>query len=89
MVSKCANPACSATFRYLHDGTLFHVAIESAAPEKMPSYETPTLERFWLCGECSRKMTVVSDSGGILVVPIEQRSKPERRAMPARRWDST
>jgi hypothetical protein len=30
MVSKCANPACSATFRYFDDGRLFRVAIESA-----------------------------------------------------------
>ena len=89
MVSKCANPACSATFRYLHDGRLFHVAIESAASERAASYETATLERFWLCGECSRKMTVVSDPAGILVVPLQQRSKPQERATPARSWDST
>lgn len=88
MVSKCANPACSATFRYLHEGTLFHVAIESAASEKAGKYETPTLERFWLCTECSRKMTVVSGPTGILVVPLQQRSNSEKRETPARRWDS-
>ncbi len=88
MVSKCANPACSATFRYLHDGTLFHVAVGSASPEKAANWETAPVERYWLCGKCSRKMTIVSDQTGILVVPIEQRSKPEKRALPARRWDS-
>ena len=39
MVSKCANPACSATFRYLHDGTLFHLAVESASPEQAANYD--------------------------------------------------
>jgi len=89
MVSKCANSACSATFRYLHQGTLFHVEIASAGPEKAGNYETATLERFWLCAECSRKMTVVSDPTGILVVPLQQRSTPEKRAIRARRWDSS
>ncbi len=88
MVSKCANTACSATFRYLHEGRLFHLTIESATPDKSVSYETATLERFWLCGECSRKLTVVSDSTGILVVPLQKRSTAEKRAIPARRWDS-
>ncbi len=88
MLSKCANPACSATFRYLHDGTLFHLTIESTALDSQESYDRRTLERFWLCGECSRKMTVISDSSGIVVVPLQQRSVPEKRAIPARRWDS-
>jgi len=88
MLSKCANPTCSATFRYLHDGTLFHVVIEPAAPERPASYETATIERFWLCGECSRKMTVISGPAGIIVVPLQQPSKPERRAIPGRRWNS-
>jgi hypothetical protein len=33
MLSKCANPACSANFRYLHEGRLFHVEIGLAAPD--------------------------------------------------------
>jgi len=73
MVSKCANSACSATFRYMHEGTLFHLPIESAASEKAASYDPRTLESFWLCGECSRKMTIISDTSGIVVVPLQQR----------------
>lgn len=83
MVSTCANPACSVTFRYLHEGRLFHVAVGSAAPEKVA-----TLELFWLCVECSRKMTVVSDPAGILVVPLQQRSETQQSGIAARRWDS-
>jgi len=47
MLSKCANPACLATFRYLHDGILFHVTVEPAAAVKAGGYAAPTHERFW------------------------------------------
>ena len=83
MVSKCANPACSTTFRYLHEGRLFHAAVGSGTSENVPA-----LERFWLCAECSRKMTVVSCTGGVMVVPLPHRSTLEKRAIPARPWDS-
>jgi hypothetical protein len=29
MLAKCANPACSATFHYLHEGKLFPVELRS------------------------------------------------------------
>lgn len=83
MVSKCANPRCMATFRYMHEGRLFHAVVGSVAPENEPAFE-----RFWLCEECSRKMTVISRPDGVLVVPLQQRSTLEERAIPARPWDS-
>jgi hypothetical protein len=79
MLSKCANPSCSATFRFLHEGTLFHVEIASTLQEG-----TVALERFWLCTECSRKLTVVSDSAGAVVTPRQPRSK--KSEIPARPW---
>lgn len=82
MVAK-ANPDARATFRYLHEGRLFHAAIGSTASE-----HERVLERFWLCQECSKKMTVVSCPGGMMVVPLQQRSTLEKRAIPARPWDS-
>jgi hypothetical protein len=30
MLSKCANPKCSAAFRYLHDGKLFRMEVPAA-----------------------------------------------------------
>ncbi|MFZ0199575.1 MAG: hypothetical protein WB523_07745 [Candidatus Sulfotelmatobacter sp.] len=72
MVSKCANPSCSATFRYLREGTIFHVASEK---NSLP--QTPTHERFWLCGECSPKMTVISDDSGIHVVLLQDLSEKQ------------
>jgi hypothetical protein len=86
MVSKCANPVCSATFRYMHEGRLFQVGVGSAAPEPE---KVATLERFWLCGECSTKMTVVSSPDGVLVVPLQQLTESEDSGTRARVWDST
>jgi len=70
MVSKCANSSCSGTFRYLHEGRLFHLAVGPATADKIGNQGTSRLERFWLCGECSKTMTVVSHLAGILVVPL-------------------
>lgn len=81
MVSKCANPSCSAIFRYLREGKIFHVATGPYGPEKDNASETFTRERFWLCGDCSTKMTVISDRSGIRVVPLpdpSERQKMER-----------
>ena len=47
-------------------------AVGSTAQEKVAIQGIPTIERFWLCGECSRKMTVISHPAGVLVVPLEQ-----------------
>ena len=67
MLAKCANPGCSATFRYFHEGRLF--AIESRVdsprrgPPADPEYTSspPSLQYFWLCSSCCRAMTVQSD----------------------------
>ncbi|MFZ0864358.1 MAG: hypothetical protein ABR881_17380 [Candidatus Sulfotelmatobacter sp.] len=75
MLAKCANPDCSATFRYLHEGKLF--AIESKAdslhwgPPADPEYRGKSHSPlyFWLCSSCCYAMTVQSDGDhGISVV---------------------
>ena len=59
MLSKCANPACSRQFMHLHEGKIFHLSptpeVEAAAGLFAPSL----YERFWLCGECCNKLTLV------------------------------
>ena len=60
MVSKCANPACSSTFRYLHEGRMFHLIADS--DRTVASHRAAAMERFWLCDECSRKLTLVASS---------------------------
>jgi hypothetical protein len=64
MVSHCANPACGAPLRYLRDGRLFQFEVRprdargaSTEPLKPPR----TVSHFWLCGQCSSKLTLVFD----------------------------
>jgi hypothetical protein len=58
MLSKCANPRCFATFHYLHEGKLFLVGEDGAAPPR-PASHPPSC--FWLCSQCSRTLAVVYD----------------------------
>jgi hypothetical protein len=82
MVSNCANPACSATFRYLYDGQLFHLPVQPAPGRVGDPGPSSTLESFWLCTECSRKMTLVAGPDGVMLAPRQDVSKP-RHADPA------
>ncbi len=79
MVSKCANPSCSAIFRYLREGTIFHVASGPTHSENNFIPGASAHERFWLCGECSTTMTVISDFSGIRVVPLQDLSEKQRQ----------
>ncbi len=74
MLSKCANPECSEIFKYLHQGKIFRLA---PVPEVEPVLETtPSLhERFWLCDNCSKRMTVVCDGTQVKLAPP---SHPDR-----------
>jgi len=76
MVSNCANPACSAIFRYLYDGQLFHLPVGSATAPDADAPAASTLESFWLCTECSRKMTLIAGPDGVLLVPRQESIKP-------------
>jgi hypothetical protein len=76
MLAKCANPACSATFRYFHEGQLF--AIESKidssrwGPPTDPEYmdRPQRVQYFWLCSACCCAMTFGRDrNGGVLILP--------------------
>lgn len=70
MLSKCANPDCSEQFRYLHQGKIFHL---TPTPElevlSEDSYEF-LYERFWLCDQCSKKMTLVWDGTQAKIVSL-------------------
>ncbi|GAC1436373.1 MAG: hypothetical protein NVS1B11_26180 [Terriglobales bacterium] len=79
MVSKCANPGCMADFRYLHEGKLFHMEFDSAGATSSP--QTPIkksvrrTEFFWLCEECSTRMTVTFQRDkGVTVKPLTRAS---------------
>ena len=65
MVSKCANPSCLAPFRYLHEGRIFTVRADVA--RHRPDGADPRVERYWLCSSCSDNMTLVLQSGKVLL----------------------
>ena len=72
MVSKCANPSCSASFRFLHEGKVFRVEtlrdFGEAADERL-SFKKPArhLEFFWLCERCAALMTLSVENGNVSV----------------------
>jgi hypothetical protein len=76
MLTKCANPDCSAQFRYLHEGKLFSIELHdrNANPPLPDSYfwESPRhTQYFWLCTECASKMTLKVEPGkGVVATPI-------------------
>ena len=80
MVSKCANPDCSAPFRYFHTGKLFRAETASGfdrrramgqdAQQRKPLRR---LEFFWLCEDCAGKMTLTFDKeSGVAVLPRDR-----------------
>ncbi len=67
MVTKCANPLCSASFRYLRGGKLFLVDLHrssSGSERGGPAGGKRVVEHFWLCERCSSELTVTVDSTG-------------------------
>lgn len=70
MLAHCINEGCSAPFRYLREGRLFSLAIERDTQSGDGVLRlNGQVEHFWLCGRCSRTMTLSIDNGRIQVVP--------------------
>jgi hypothetical protein len=71
MTSHCANPACSVPLTVLRDGRLFQFEVrpQSLAQEAAASAKSArNITHFWLCGECSSKLTLVFDQLKAVVV---------------------
>ena len=71
MLSKCANPVCTAPFRKLGDGKLFAFESAAIAPSGEPGSsrkgaQSPVV--FWLCKCCSLSFTVQLDVAGELML---------------------
>ena len=68
MLSKCANPDCSAHFLYLHQGKLFRFETR-ADGHGASGYDPETkklarrVEFFWLCDHCAAVMTLTFKEG--------------------------
>ncbi len=67
MVTKCANPSCSAPFQYLRGGKLFLIDLHRSSlglePGSAPVRKR-VVEYFWLCERCSSELTLTVDGTG-------------------------
>lgn len=75
MLSKCANPGCTATFLYLHEGKLFRLDVSSeiSVSSSLPQTTKPAqrVEFFWLCTQCAAELTInYEKERGVVVVPL-------------------
>jgi len=75
MLSKCANPGCSASFLYLHQGKLFRLETsgngDGDVADPQGKHSSRRLEYFWLCDECASLMTVSFKKGvGVTTRPL-------------------
>jgi len=80
MLDKCANPACSATFRRLRDGRVYVMEVE-ADYQSSASGRVHQRQYFWLCNSCCRSMTVIAEKGKrFQVVPLSATATAARAA---------
>ena len=69
MLTKCANPSCSASFRHLQDGRLF--LLETDRTQR--SSESKAAEYFWLCKPCSVVMTLrLTQDGRVMATGLRK-----------------
>jgi hypothetical protein len=62
MLGKCSNPSCSAPFRYLRHGKLFRLEADPRLRTSRPN----NLEYFWLCDNCSPRVSLrIGDAGEV------------------------
>ena len=79
MLSKCANPACQAPFRYLHEGRLFNVFEAVPGAGQRPAYAS-RMELYWLCNHCVKTVRIVLQEGKVMTRPlkdVERASPPD------------
>ncbi len=79
MVSRCANPNCTAQLRYLHQGRLFVIW-----PSKSTLVPEQRIRYVWLCDSCCRTMTVTHDAK---LAPFD-RAAPAQQGQSAWSWYS-
>ncbi|MGP0019262.1 MAG: hypothetical protein ACLPHP_11880 [Candidatus Sulfotelmatobacter sp.] len=70
MLSKCANPECIETFRYLHQGKIFRLSPTPEIQIATRAFKPELQERFWLCTGCAKKITLVWEGTQVSMVPV-------------------
>lgn len=66
MLQKCANPACSAQFRYLNKGRLLEVETQyrqhsDSEPGRNPKNGTGHVDLYWYCEQCAAHVALFFD----------------------------
>jgi len=76
LLHKCANPACSVSFRDIHVGKLFLVETSAIFGESKVRHRVrATHQHYWLCDQCSRGLTLMFEKErGIIPVPLSSLS---------------
>jgi hypothetical protein len=79
MTSHCANPNCATPLGRLLEGRIFQFEVKPKFPTEnsSPDKRGPSLaewirlfSHFWLCGQCSSKLTLAFDAlRGVIVTP--------------------
>jgi hypothetical protein len=86
MLSKCANPACSKAFRYLHERKLFLIESEAGTTKRrseaalQDTGKPRAIDYVWLCSSCCRDMTVYID-GANKVRVVRKLELPSSRGL--------
>ena len=75
MLSKCANPECVETFRYLSQGRVFRLSPTPTVQSSAAALGSQLTERFWLCDGCAQSMTVVWDGKRANVAPLPAKAE--------------
>ncbi len=76
VTSQCANPACAVPLRILRDGRLFQFEVKpKISAENWATSASAKISRkishFWLCGQCSSRLTLGFDQlKGVVVKPL-------------------
>jgi len=77
MLAKCSNSSCTASFRFLHSGRLFHFEKQVQTDCEGTDLRKPAKrgEFFWLCAECAAEYTMIPDAERVArVVPLARRA---------------
>ena len=69
MLSKCANPVCSARFRSLRQGRIFNLETRTLSSGELGQWNYK-VEHFWLCDSCAQAMEVVWKDGTASTRPL-------------------
>lgn len=87
MISTCANPDCREPFHYLNGGRLYR--FNAACSQDLPGTvnnavcaggHVRTAIFFWLCDECSSRLTLKYDGNRLAVEPLASGNRGRKRS---------